>query len=95
VDFPLVRPATLRARCWALDAQQVNDVNERELPPQTDLQIDLQVNPGADGTNGAVVIVVDGIPKSASMPALIATILGSLQLALGARLEARPSATAH
>jgi hypothetical protein len=95
VDFPLVRPLASRAPSWPQDAEQVNDVTERDEPPQTDLQIALQVSPGADGANGAVVIVVDGIPKSASMPALVASILSSLQLALGARLEARPPATAH
>lgn len=63
--------------------------------PQTELQVALRVgSPSANGCS-AVVIVVDGIPTTASMPVVVASILGSLQAALGARLEDGPPSTAH
>ena len=59
------------------------------LLPEADLQVDLHVDRCSASGHAAVVIVVDGIPATASLPAVVASILGSLQAALGARLEAK------
>jgi len=42
-----------------------------------------------------VVIVVEGIPATAPMPVVVASILGSLQSVLGVRLQVRRSTSAH
>lgn len=70
-------------------------MRETSLLPEADLQVDLRVGQCSVSGRAAVVIVVDGIPATASMPAVVASILGSLQVALGARLEEKRLAAVH
>lgn len=55
--------------------------------PNVDLRVNLQVGTCPASGEGAVAIVVDGIPAGASMPAVVATIVGALQQAFGAPLQ--------
>ena len=93
VDFPLVgRVAVAQHACT--DVDEVNDVHETSSPlPDANLEIDLRIRRCSASGLAAVVIVVDGIPATASLPTVVASIVGSLQIALGARLqEARRAA---
>jgi hypothetical protein len=69
------------------DVDGVNDVHETGPLPEANLEIDLRIRRCAASGLAAVVIVVDGIPATASIPTVVASILGSLQIALGARLQ--------
>ena len=57
--------------------------------------VDLRVGECPNSGRKAVVIVVEGIPTTASMPVVVASILSSLQSALGARLQERRPTAAH
>jgi hypothetical protein len=62
-------------------------VQETSPMPDANLAIDLRIRRCSASGLAAVVIVVDGIPATASMPTVVASIVGSLQIALGARLQ--------
>lgn len=92
VDFPLVgRVAVAQHACT--DVDEVNDVHETSPLPDANLEIDLRIRRCSTSGLAAVVIVVDGIPATASLPTVVASIVGSLQIALGTPLqEARRAA---
>lgn len=87
MDFPLVRQGALPQHART-DVDEVNDVHETSSPPpDVSLEIDLRIRRCSASGLSAVVIVVDGIPATASLPNVVASIVGSLQVALGARLQ--------
>jgi hypothetical protein len=65
----------------------VTDVHEPSPLSDANLEIDLRIRRCSASGLSAVVIVVEGIPATASMPSVVASIVGSLQVALGARLQ--------
>lgn len=68
-------------------SKEVSDVRETSLLPEADLQVDLRVGRCSVSGRAAVLLFAGGIPATASLATVIASILGSLQVALGARLE--------
>lgn len=92
VDFPLGGGIAV-AQHACTDVDEVNDVHETSPLPDANLEIDLRIRRCSTSGLAAVVIVVDGIPATASLPTVVASIVGSLQIALGTRLqEARRAA---
>lgn len=68
-------------------------MHETSPLPDANLEIDLRIRRCSASGLAAVFIVVDGIPATASLPTVVASIVGALQIALGARLqEARRAA---
>lgn len=60
-----------------------------------DLQVDLQLGRGSPSGCNAVSVVINGIPSSTDMSAVVAAILKSLQGALGVELVATPASHIH